>query len=269
VGGLRAKDADRDRYVDIIESAYVDGQLGEHDRELRVSRALTAETLDELDALTGDLQNQPAPVVVQRAPAPRPVPATSNGFPLKGLGVAAVATFVLAVLALAPSGEPEADQATGQVGSISVRPVDYALSARDLNTFVRRYQDKFDTSNAYGVTFFPARVVADVPASGSGPRVEEWSWDGDWRRVEDAQPVDRPADTVALRMLDVAALFENIEVATTDLGVSDAEVQRVEVRSSPDGRGLVTIHVRNGLAEAALLETTLQGSRVRAVPHDG
>ena len=46
MGGFRAKDADRDRYVDVIESAYVDGQLGDQDRELRISRALTAETLD-------------------------------------------------------------------------------------------------------------------------------------------------------------------------------------------------------------------------------
>ena len=64
MGGFRAKDADRDRYVDIIEAAYVDGQLGEQDRELRVSRALTAETLDELDSLTRDLQRPPG------APAP-------------------------------------------------------------------------------------------------------------------------------------------------------------------------------------------------------
>lgn len=44
MSGFRARNADRDRYVDIIESAYVDGQLGDEDRELRVSRALTAET---------------------------------------------------------------------------------------------------------------------------------------------------------------------------------------------------------------------------------
>ena len=70
MGGFRASDADRERYVDVIETAYVDGQLGDQDRELRVSRALTAETLDELDLLTRDLQNQPAPVVARRTPPP-------------------------------------------------------------------------------------------------------------------------------------------------------------------------------------------------------
>ena len=80
MGGFRAKDADRERYVEVIETAYVDGQLGDQDRELRISRALTAETLDELDGLTRDLQNQPAPVVVRR-PAPRVVEAASRRSP--------------------------------------------------------------------------------------------------------------------------------------------------------------------------------------------
>lgn len=63
-----AKDADRDRFVERIEAAYVDGQLGAADRELRVGRALSAETLDELETLTRDLQLPQGYV----PPAPRP-----------------------------------------------------------------------------------------------------------------------------------------------------------------------------------------------------
>ncbi|HEV2798457.1 MAG TPA: DUF1707 domain-containing protein, partial [Nocardioides sp.] len=57
--GFRAKDADRDRFVELIEAAYVDGQLGSADRDLRGGRALSAETLDELETLTRDLQLPP------------------------------------------------------------------------------------------------------------------------------------------------------------------------------------------------------------------
>ena len=42
MGDFRAKDADRDRFVELIEAAYVDGQLGDADRDLRVGRALSA-----------------------------------------------------------------------------------------------------------------------------------------------------------------------------------------------------------------------------------
>ena len=65
------------------------------------------------------------------------------------------------------------------------------------------------------------------------------------------------------------ALFRNVAVATTGLGAADAEVQRIELRPSADGRGRVTIHVRDGSGGRAVLETTLQGSRVREVPFEG
>lgn len=265
MGGFRAKDADRDRYVDVIESAYVDGQLGDQDRELRISRALTAETLDELDALTRDLQNQPAPVV-PRARAPRPVPAASNGIPLKGLGVAAAGIFALAVFSMASSSQLPDEPGPGAVSAPSLG---YELAAPDVRAFMRGYQGKFDTSQVHEVTFLPDRVTAHVPVPGSQPSYAVWTWDGEWRRDTAPARVDGPVATVDLATLDVQALFGNIEIAEEDLGVSGAEVSRVVVRPATDGQGEVTIHVRNGSGHSARLETTGQGSRVRSVPYDG
>lgn len=72
MGDFRARDADRDRFVELIEAAYVDGQLGDPDRELRVAQALNAASLDELQALTRDLQLPPgsavSPAVVSTTP---------------------------------------------------------------------------------------------------------------------------------------------------------------------------------------------------------
>lgn len=291
MSGFRAKDADRDRYVDILESAYVDGQLGEQDRELRVSRALTAETLDELDALTRDLQNQPAPVVVHRpgptvvapspAPTPRPVPPTrpvpwpvtpKDKTPQRVVGLVGAAILAVVVFSMASVDPPlpELDYSTvpaDQGGSAS--ELGYEMAAPGVRRFIRRYEAKFGTTEAHEVSIFADRVDVHVPVGGSVERSEQWSWDGDWRREADAQVVDRPTGPVDLRALDVRALFDNIEVATSDLGVADAELQRVVVRQTPDGKGSVTIHVRNGSTDSAVLETTSQGSRVRAVPHDG
>ncbi len=64
-------------------------------------------------------------------------------------------------------------------------------------------------------------------------------------------------------------MVENAGVAQRSLGVSDARVQRVEVRPTSDGTGSMTIHVRNGSGDKAVLETTPQGSRVREVPFEG
>jgi hypothetical protein len=287
MGGFRARDADRERYVEVIEAAYVDGQLGDQDRELRVSRALTAETLDELDALTRDLQNQPAPVVVHQTPAPtvlaptsaappKPVPSSRGpeGLP-KLLGFVAAGIFVLVVVGMASSAQDEMDPFSDNGPYVatwepdSVNDADDMLSASDVRGFVRRYEAKFHTGEAYEVTFFSDRVSAHVPAPGSGPQFDVWTWDGEWRRDGKARNVDGAMHLVDLRTLDARALFENAEVAKQELGVSDAYLQRVAVRPTPDGQGLVSIHVRNGLAHSASLETTPQGSRVRAVPHEG
>ena len=285
MGGFRARDADRDHYVELIEAAYADGQLGEQDRELRVSRALTAETLDELDALTRDLQNQPAPVVVHptpaqtgvapaRAPAasakraPWPVTSTDRG-PLGVLGVVAAGIFALVVFGMATS-------APSQEGFDHSRPPDtgsvpaagYELSQSKVLAFVRRYEARFGTGDTHGVTFFPDRVSAEVPGRGTRGRSQVWIWDGDWRRDKAAEREDAPAEVVDLGALDVWTLFRNVDVAKADLGVSDARLARIQVRPAPEGEGTVVIHVRNGFTHTAQLETTTQGSRVRAVPHE-
>ncbi|RYC07207.1 DUF1707 SHOCT-like domain-containing protein [Nocardioides zhouii] len=296
MSGFRAKDADRDRYVDILESAYVDGQLGEQDRELRVGRALTAETLDELDALIRDLQNQPSPVVVRRTPGPVIIQAERaalqqpaappepmrwpapprTGMPPRLVGFVVAGVLGLSVLALAPSSQDDFEPLYPQQDYSQLEEVPdissaggYELADADVRRFLRRYQGKFDTTDAYEVTFFDIRVEVHVPVGGSQPRFEVWSWDGGWRRDAAAQPVTGSAATVDLGTLDVQQLFENAEVARRDLGVSDARVQRVEVRPTPDAVGSVTIHVRNGSSDKASLESTPQGSQVRALPNEG
>lgn len=288
MSGFRAKDADRDRYVDIIESAYVDGQLGDEDRELRVSRALTAATLDELDALTRDLQNRPpptsvvppgpAPAPVPVVPAPAPAPARPTPWPVppkdrtpaRAVGVVVAGIFAFAVFSMA-SADPQPavlDYATvpsDRSGSTS----GYRMTAAEVRTFLRRYEAKFDTTDAYEIRFFPDRVVAHVPVSEPSPRFAQWTWDGVWRRDGQARSAGAPTGPVDLRALDAGALLDNIDVATSGLGVRDADLQRVVVREASDGQALVSIHVRNGTMASARLETTLQGSRVRAVPYDG
>jgi hypothetical protein len=288
VGGFRAKDADRERYVEVIETAYVDGQLGDQDRELRISRALTAETLDELDGLTRDLQNQPAPVVVRR-PAPRVVeepPAEAppkpvqwpappkTGLPVKVVWFLVAGVFGLSMMAIAaPSPGPmDAMPVEGYESTVpweSGVDQSYELSESTVRTVLRRYRARFQTSEAQRVTLFTYQAQAQVPAGPTRPSSQVWTWDGDaWNRAagREAEPVTGVVD---LSALDVKALFRNVVVATTGLGAADAEVQRIELRPSADGRGRVTIHVRDGSGGRAVLETTLKGSRVREVPFEG
>ena len=279
MGGFRAKDADRERYVDVIETAYVDGQLGDADRELRVSRALTAETLDELEALTRDLQNRPAPVVVEPAPAPAPArparpPAPRAGGAGKVVGLAVSAGVALVFIG-ATSSMHSAQEDWASSTDYAEVPWEQAeaddghlLTAAQVRTFLRRYEAKFHTTEAYEVGFFPHRVNVSVPVRGSRPRFEQWSWDGDWEREAGPARADGTAGLVDLTTLDVRTLFDNVEVAEQDLGVVGGELSRVLVQGASKGEAVVTIHVHNGYQDTAALVTTTDGRVTRSEPHE-
>ena len=59
IGRLRASDADRDRVVDALETAYAQGLLTTDELAARTSQALAARTYAELAAVTSDLPVRP------------------------------------------------------------------------------------------------------------------------------------------------------------------------------------------------------------------
>ena len=62
VGGFRASDADRDRVVDALKTAYVQGLLTRDELAARTSQALAARTYADLTAATAVLAGRPPPV---------------------------------------------------------------------------------------------------------------------------------------------------------------------------------------------------------------
>jgi hypothetical protein len=67
-GHLRASDADRDRVVDALKTAFVEERLDQSELDERIGHALTSWTYGELVGATAGLPPS-------RAPAPRPRPA--------------------------------------------------------------------------------------------------------------------------------------------------------------------------------------------------
>ena len=294
MGGFRAKDADRDRYVEVIEAAYADGQLGDADRELRISRALTAETLDELQTLTRDLQNRPVPVT----PVPggdstgsvseAPVPGRASPVVPKPLGTALVGAVVLVVglvgLAAMPDTGPDLGPGPGSwseewseewsesvpadSSDVRVEARSFEMTAAQVRRFLRSYEQRFDTLEAYEAGFYPARVGVQVPVRGSRPRMERWTWDGAWRQDSEASRVPGPAGVVDLGALDVRRLFANIETARRTLDVQRGRLSHVLVDTWTDGVPTVDIHVSNSYGESGYLKTTMSGDLLRAYPYE-
>jgi len=108
-GRLRASHADRNRVVDVLKAAFIEGRLTKDELDARLSQTLAARTYAELAALTADippgtkLARHPRP---DRAPAPQPTRWVSHRAVKSGaaaIGGIALAASVLAVVAGDPA----------------------------------------------------------------------------------------------------------------------------------------------------------------------
>ncbi|MGF9754445.1 DUF1707 domain-containing protein [Microvirga sp. 0TCS3.31] len=273
MGDFRARDADRDRYVDVIEAAYVDGQLGDQDRELRVSRALVAETLDELEGLTRDLQNRPVPASpppptpVAPAPARPGVPGSVTAGKLLGVVAAALVGFgVVALLAAGQSAQQPSEYSVPTPRVMTGSP-DFTMKPASVREFVGSYEARFGSLEPYEVTFFPRRVVAHVPLPGPSPRFEVWSWDGTWTQDADRAALDEPHARVDLGELDAGRLVDNIRTAKGALGVEQGRLGRAVLSRSGDDPAVVTIRITNQFNEVGSLTTAPSGEILGREPH--
>jgi hypothetical protein len=280
MGSFRAKDADRDRFVELIEAAYVDGQIGAADRELRVGRALSAETFDELETLTRDLQlpqGYVPPAAPTRSPArPRRATGVLVGLVMFMVLVGAGVTGVVALAMFAVSGGP--DSVTSQGTEVAPMPIEetreateetsFRMTAPQVRAFLRAYEVEFGTLDAWEVGFYANRVGVQVPASKVRKRFERWSWDGTWRQDSMASAVTGPQKFVSLAALDVSRMFDNITRAKRTLDVPQGRLTHVLVNDWGEGPS-VNIYIGNRFNESGYLTTTLAGEVLNRFPYDG
>jgi len=66
-GKMRAADADRDRVVGLLNTAYTEGRLSEDEYDARLDSALSARTYTDLDQVVADLPVAPATAVTPAA----------------------------------------------------------------------------------------------------------------------------------------------------------------------------------------------------------
>lgn len=67
---MLAGNADRERAADVLKAAFAEGRLTKDEHDYRLSRAMAARTIEELQQLTGDVPNGP----MATPPLPMPYP---------------------------------------------------------------------------------------------------------------------------------------------------------------------------------------------------
>ena len=102
-GKMRAADADRDRVVGFLNSAYTEGRLSKDEHDARLESALSARTYADLDQIVTDLPVAPATMVTPVTKTSLVTPlAKTNGLALASLACG-LAQFAFGPLATIPA----------------------------------------------------------------------------------------------------------------------------------------------------------------------
>ena len=95
-GQMRAADADRDRAVSFLSTAYTEGRLAKDEYDARLETALSARTYADLDQVVTDLPG------ARVGPVPRRGPTPTNGLAIASLACG-VAQFAFGPLPTIPA----------------------------------------------------------------------------------------------------------------------------------------------------------------------
>lgn len=259
----RARTADREAAVELINTAYVDGQLSGTERDDKVSRALEARTMAQVERATSGLQT-PLPTT--------PTAAVSTGrFGRWWRGRSRAArTGIAAVLVVALSGAVVAmlDQADDQRQVVQTQRRPVAVDAEMVSDLLVDYQSKFDTTRSYGIIVMRDWTRVLVPTEDGRARYEEWTLvtDGTFE-----QTGTRGADDLKefdLADVDVDALTATIKAARSDLGVEDPRRTDVVIdHRAPQMAPEVSVSVANKYEESAYVVTDLAGKVMTREPY--
>ncbi len=278
-GPIRARDADRERVIAVLDTAYVEGQLSAADRERRVTRALTAGTVGELAGLVDDLQHESDPLP----------PLRSRRGPLVAVAVVAAVVIVAGVTIQrlsasdpeptppAPAAEiepvpPPAPAEPAPPEPAQPVPAHEPLTVPALREFIRAYRDEFDSTEIYDASFSQdGSVDFDAPY---GPvrkgRLQSWDWDP----VEGFSTFGSPSTNVFeyapvdLTRVNLKTLVGNVAHARRYLNVDDPDTVSASLnhRFNDADPPYVSFYVSNEFRESGMMMTTLQGRLLRSSP---
>jgi Domain of unknown function (DUF1707)/Domain of unknown function (DUF4190) len=124
-GHYRASDADRDRAINVLKTAFTEGRLTKDEYDTRVGQVFSARTYADLGAVTSDLPVPRAPLAPRQDPyalphrPPRPTPARANSLAKAALilGIMQVFLFPLGIAAIVAGAKARRQiRQTGEAG---------------------------------------------------------------------------------------------------------------------------------------------------------
>jgi hypothetical protein len=187
-GRLRTSHADRERVIEVLKAAFVQGRLDRDEFDLRVGRALASRTYADLAVLTADI-----PTRLTRARPPEPARESVNK---KKKAVAALACATLAVPGLMVALPPIPD---GSPFAVPVIVLLFVLAMAVSTGWLVLLHDRLNKrAGRQSVQGLPpggggeaSRSLAPADPAGQLPRVDRDPW-----QAAEAAPIRRPRPAV-------------------------------------------------------------------------
>jgi hypothetical protein len=239
----RAKDDDRTKTCQILDSALGDGQLSMEEHRQRVAAATTAATLGDLQALVDDLQTGNAPVQMPQLSKPSRFTDGGNAGG-RAWGFTAAITAVLVVLGIAigwglygnssspldfttdPGAKPD-----GVVPIVKTPPTELQ-SLGGLSGLFEQMRKKFGDTTGYSLTIYEKRASLTRPDPRDDRRVLSYEYRGGW---DDPSSTTKSGDdrVVDLANFNPAEIIGRTRGAAQILGLGSQTIEDTRIDLAP------------------------------------
>jgi hypothetical protein len=265
----RARDVDRANTAAILDGAFGDGQLSQDEHRAMSELAAGARTLDELEALVGDLQ-RPA----DAPPDARPPRETRRHLFTAAVAaaavIAAVGTFTLTDSDDAQAPTPAAQPASIDLGAVApvVIPTPDLTTREGMTLFIDQYRAKFGDTVVDELNLYPQHANLERAQPLEPNRLVSYDYQGGFSpsRPATTRKVDTPI--IDLAGLNVDALAEVAATAPTAINVPDAKVDYLGI-DTDGATPIVRIYASNDFDESGMIVVTPAGSVLRVSPFSG
>ncbi len=263
----KARDADRDAAIEVVEAASTDGQITREESEARIERLLRAETVGDVQTLIRDLRRPGKERVtdavaavtgdaVSTAPPPRTASAKVGRGPL--ILVAAIITSIGLVVALTIFFSSRESSDTGLFDAGGKMDLYTSTGYAALTSAI---VEKTGRAEAFSLIIHPGYAIAYLPVDATSRRTYSWYYDGDWREFGGAGTATATEKRFAVTEID-GSMFADA-IAEAKAGVDEPETWYVAIRGPDNTSGCVSVNATNAFKETASIALDCEGKVLR------
>lgn len=239
---LRATDADRDAYANIVSKGFAEGQLDATTFEYRSSKVLNAKTVGELDDLVADLVTPETGVKIATLPTPAAAAAIARGLKIIGAVTVGIMILIGGIVAAAISAGTQSTAIQPVFPGIDIEfpPLDWEVPPSvDMYSPEGLQQVVDDIVAAAGgpeltwLGLYGQYALASGPGTAGATRLADYDWrDGDVSKSPGSREFDETALFDVTADVDLAAIAGLASSAAQQTGVTDPTSLYVSVDRS-------------------------------------